>query len=145
MSLRSCLRLGGSDAVKVLTSSHRGSLSQLQVSTVPVVQGCIAENPCFILTILSLQTLPCSLLHSMSSATGYVVGFCYITVTGPSAGDEPHPCPLGALVIMLAQKLSNNAFMRQVFSSSTPVPFTSSARPQHGMVTHMVTIGKREV
>lgn len=40
------------------------------------------------LPFLSLQTLPCSLLHSMSSATRYIFGFYYMTVTGLSAGDE---------------------------------------------------------
>ena len=40
------------------------------------------------LPFLSLQTLPCSLLHSVSSATRYVFGSYYMTVTGLSAGAE---------------------------------------------------------
>lgn len=71
-------------------------------------------------------------------------GFCYITVTGPSAGDEdPIPAHLVPLMTNVGSETKQQCFhVRQVFSSSTRSS-TSSARPQHGMVTHMVTIGKR--
>lgn len=98
------------------------------------------------LPFLSLQTLPCSLLHSMSSATRYVFGFCYITVTGPSAGDEDLiPAHLVPLMTNVGSDTKQQCFHETGFLLFRLVPFTSSARPQHGILTHMVTIGEREV